>query len=428
MKKISAIVIGAGNRGDRYAGLMHASGDKYEVVGMADPAEARRNHFQKAYGVPAENCFESWEGILAQPKMADVAVIATVDNMHYEPALLAIEKGYDLLLEKPVAPTAEECAHILRAAREKGVKVLVGHVLRYSPFYSRLKELVMSGIIGEVVSIDQVEGIGNVHYSHSYVRGNWHNTAFSAPMLLAKSCHDLDIIQWLLDKPCRRVSSFGSLTHFVEKNAPEGAPVRCSDGTCPAYDTCPYNCIKHYVEFKENPRRQIITKGIAANYVATDAEVMTALKTTDYGLCVYHAHNNVADHQVVNMEFADGITATLNVNAFNKGGRYTRIYGTKGEIYAHMKDTEIQVYTYEDKKTTMVTVTKTDETINGGHGGGDAGIVKEMYEYFAGQYTGFRAADLDISVQNHMIGFAAEEARLKRTVVDVQARIREYGL
>ena len=428
MKKISVIVIGAGNRGDRYAELMNQRPDQYEIVGMADPAEARRVHFQQAYGVPAQNCYGGWEQILAQPKMADVAVIATVDNMHYEPALLAIEKGYDLLLEKPVAPTAEECAHVLRAAREKGVKVLVCHVLRYSPFYGRMKELVMSGTIGDILSIDQVEGIGNVHFSHSYVRGNWHNTATSAPMLLAKSCHDLDIIQWLLDKPCEYVSSFGGLTHFVPEKAPDGAPVRCSDGTCPAYDTCPYNCIKHYYDFKENPRRQIITKGIAKDYVATDEEVMEALKTTNYGICAYHSDNNVLDHQVVSMEFEGGATANLTVNAFNKGGRYIRIYGSEGEIYAHMKDKEILVHTFSDKKTVQVPVVKIEETIDGGHGGGDAGIVKEMYEYFAGEYNGFRAADLDISVQNHMIGFAAEEARLNRTVVDVQKMIKDFGL
>ena len=428
MKKISVIVIGAGNRGDRYAGLMHQTPEKYEIVGMADPAQARQSHFQQAYGVPAENCYGDWKEILSRPKMADVAVIATVDNMHYEPALLAIEQGYDLLLEKPVAPTAKECADILNAARRKGVKVLVCHVLRYSPFYGRVKELLMSGIIGQVMSIDQVEGIGHVHFSHSYVRGNWHNTDTSAPMLLAKSCHDLDIIQWLLDKPCQRVSSFGGLTHFTPENAPEGAPVRCSDGTCPAYDTCPYNCIKHYYDFKENTRREIITKGIAKDYVPTDEEVMTALKTTNYGVCVYHSDNNVLDHQVVNMEFAGGATANLTVNAFNFGGRYIRVYGTKGELYAHMKDKEILVRTFEDKKTIQVPVIKTEETIDGGHGGGDAGIVKELYEYFAGEYTGFRAADLDVSVQNHMIGFAAEEARLNRTVVDVQAMIKEYGL
>ena len=428
MRKISVIIVGAGNRGNRYAELMHQMPEMYEIVGMADPAEARRKHFQEEFGVPAENCFANWEEILSQPKMADVAVISTVDNMHYRPALMAIDKGYDLLLEKPVAQTARECADIANAAREKGVNVLVCHVLRYTPFYGRIKELLMEGAVGQIISIDQVEAIGNVHFSHSYVRGNWHKESESSPMLLAKSCHDLDIIQWLLDKPCKAVSSFGSLTHFRPENAPEGAPNRCADGTCPAYDTCPYNVIKHYYDFKENPRREIITKGIAKDYIPTDEEVMTALKTTDYGLCAYHCNNDVVDHQVVTMEFDGGVTATLTVNAFNKGGRYIRIYGTKGELYAHMKENEIKLYTFEDKKLTVIPTREALETIDGGHGGGDGGIIKELYEYLSGSYTGFRAADVDISVRNHMIGFGAEKARHSRCVVDVEEMLNEYGM
>lgn len=428
MKKLRAIIIGAGNRGTRYATHMCEMPDKYEIVGMADPAEGHRTFFQQNFNVPAENCYESWEQILALPKFADVAVISTVDDMHYQPAMLAIEKGYNLLLEKPAAPTAKECAEILDAANKKGVQVLVCHVLRYTPFYGKVKELVMSGIIGDPVSIEQVEAIGNVHFSHSYVRGNWHTTKNSAPMLLAKSCHDLDIIQWILNEPCEWVSSFGSLTHFTPENAPEGAPIRCVDGGCPVGDTCPYNCIKHYHDYKTNPRRRIITTGISKEMEPTDEEVMQALRTTDYGLCAYHANNDVVDHQVVSMEFKNGATATLTVNAFNYGGRYIRIHGTKGELMAHMSGTEIELFIFEGKKKMTVPVLKTDETINGGHGGGDEGIIKELYEYLSGEYTGYRAADLKTSVYNHMIGFAAEEARLNRSVVNVSEVIKGYGI
>ncbi len=427
MKKIKVIIIGAGNRGVRYATHMAENPEKYEIVGMADPQAARRKHFQDVFGVPAEQCYEGWEEILAQPKMADVAVIATVDNMHYDPALLAIDKGYDLLLEKPVAQTARECADIAAAAKKKGVRVLVCHVLRYSPFYGKVKELVMSGIIGQIASIDQVEGIGNVHFGHSYVRGNWHCEAESTPMLLAKSCHDLDIIQWLLDKPCKQVTSFGSLVHFKPENAPEGAPVRCADGGCPVADACPYNCIRQYYEDKSNRRRKIITKGIAKSFDPTDDEVMTALKITDYGLCVYHANNDVLDHQVVSMEFEGGATANLTVNAFNKGGRYIRIYGTEGELYAHMADTQIRVYTFADNKVQMIPVMKTEESINGGHGGGDEGIIKELHEYMSDAYTGFRAADVTTSVKNHLIGFAAEQARHGKRVVSMDEVMASYG-
>lgn len=336
MKQISVILIGAGGRGDAYVSRMSALPDKYKVVAVADPIENRRVRVQETCDLPDDMLFNSWTDILDRPKMADVAIISTMDNMHYEPALKAIELGYNLLLEKPAAQTAQECADIARAAKEKGVSVLVCHVLRYSPFFKTLKKIVMDGTIGEPMSVIHVEAVGNLHQSHSYIRGDWHSESETTPMLLAKCCHDIDIIQWLLDKRCKKVSSFGDLTYFRAENAPEGAPVRCADGGCPVADTCPYNCMKLYYENK-NDRwfRRAATVCISKEYMPTDEEVMTALRTNDYGLCVFHANNDVVDHQVVNMEFEGGVTANLSMNCFNKAGRYTRIFGTKGEVFAY---------------------------------------------------------------------------------------------
>ena len=245
-------------------------------------------------------------------------------------------------------------------------------------------------------------------------------------MLLAKCCHDIDILQWLLDKPCKRVQSFGELTYFKKENAPEGAPIRCIDGGCPIENTCPYNCRKLYYESKDNDWfRPACTKGIAKFHIPTDEEVMTALKTTDYGLCVFHANNNVVDHQVVNMEFEGGKTVSLTMNAFNEGGRYIRVFGTKGELYADMSDEKISVYIFEDKKLRKIKVGK---IVRGGHGGGDKGMIGEAYDYFSGNYKGFTAADIDISVKNHLIGFAAEKARKSGTVESIDDYFREYGL
>ena len=428
MKKYSVIIIGAGNRGSNYSRKLDAMREHYDVVAVAEPYEGRRNYVRDLFGLPEEKCFCSWQDILSQPKMADIAIIATMDAEHYEPAMKAIDLGYHLLLEKPVAPTPEQCADIANAAKAKGVEVLVCHVLRYTPFYNRVKELILSDTIGEIVSVVGVEAVGNTHQSHSFVRGNWHSEAETTPMLLAKSCHDLDIIQWLVDKPCTRVSSFGSLTHFTEENAPEGSPIRCADGGCPAADTCPYNCIKLYYDDKENAWfRKAATRGISKEYLPTDEEVMTALKTTDFGLCVYHANNDVVDHQVVNMEFEGGITASFTMNAFNQGGRYIRLFGTKGELYANMSDTEITVFTFEDRQTRTYTVAKTEESILGGHGGGDQGIIAELHEYLSGDYTGYCAANIQVSVQNHMIGFAAEKARHEGTVEDVKKFSAAYN-
>lgn len=428
MKKLSVIVMGCGNRGSNYSRHMATMPENYEIVACADPDPARRAKMHKLYNIPEDRCYNTYQEILSQPKMADIALISVLDQMHYEAALKAIDLGYDLLLEKPVAQTAEECAEIALAAQKKGVKVLVCHVLRYTPFFGRVKELLMDGAIGEPVSVIHVEAVGNVHQSHSYVRGNWHSEAETTPMLLAKSCHDLDILQWLLDKPCKKVQSFGSLTHFTKENAPEGAPVRCADGGCPKADTCPYNCMKLYYEDKNNNWfRGTSTKNIAKGEIATDEEVLQALKTTDYGLCVYHANNDVVDHQVVNMEFEGGITVSFTMNAFNKGGRYIRIFGTKGELMANMTDSTIQVYDFETKQWTDVPVTATEESIIGGHGGGDVGMVKEMIEFMQGEYTGYRCADIFTSVKNHLIGFAAERSRHNGTVEDMDAFMAEYG-
>lgn len=429
MKTYSVILIGAGHRGRAYTNIMKMLPEKFKVVAVADTVEGRRNTIQQWHNLPDEMCFSSWEEILARPKMADIALICTMDDMHYEPAMKAIELGYDLLLEKPAAQTVQECVDIALAAKKKGVKVLVCHVLRYTPFFRKVKQLLVDGVIGEPMSLMQVEAVGNVHQSHSYVRGNWHSEEKTTPMLLAKSCHDIDMIQWLLDKPCKKVQSFGELTYFTEKNAPEGAPVRCIDGGCPIEDTCPYNCRKLYYDDKNNTWfRRACTTGIAKEDVATDEEVMTALQTTDYGLCVFHANNDVVDHQIVNMEFEGGITASFTMNAFNAGGRYIRIFGTKGELYANASDSEITVYTFADKAHKKIAIAAADESINGGHGGGDDGIIQVLYDSLNGDDAGICAADIETSIQNHLIVFAAEKARRNQTVEDVDAFFASCGM
>ena len=429
MKTYTAILIGAGHRGRIYTGEMLKLPEQYKVVAVAEPVEGRRRAIQEKHGIPDEMCFNGWEEILAQPKMADLALICTMDDMHYAPAMKAIELGYDILLEKPVAPTPEECADMALAAEKKGVKVLVCHVLRYAPFFKKVKDLVRSGMIGDIMSILQVEGVGDVHQSHSFVRGNWHSEAETTPMLLAKCCHDLDILQWIMDKPCKKVQSFGKLTYFTAENAPEGAPVRCIDGGCPVGDTCPYNCRKLYYDDKDNDWFRIAcTRGISKKDIPTDEEVMTALQTTDYGLCVFHANNDVVDHQTVNMEFEGGANVTLTMNAFNKGGRFIRIFGTKGELTAYAEDDKIKVYTFEDKKQQEIPIQQIGESIVSGHGGGDHGMICELHEYLGENYSGYCAADIQISVKNHLIGFAAEQSRREDTVENVDSYMARYGI
>lgn len=430
MKKLKVIILGCGLRGQSYAAEMGKLKDKFEVVAVADPRKANRERIRDIFPIPDENCFDSWEEVLAKPKMADIAVITTVDNMHYAPALQAIALGYDLLLEKPAAQTAQECVDIVLTAERAGVKVLVCHVLRYTDFFGKIKQLIMDGKLGDIMSVMQVEAVGHIHQSHSYVRGNWHSEKESTPMLLAKCCHDLDIIQWLLDKPCKQVQSFGKLSYFTKAYAPEGAPVRCIDGGCPVEDTCYYNCRKYYVDNKGNTLYRGLLASIARPDAkeVTDEAVLEVLQKTDYGLCVFHANNDVVDHQIVNMEFEGGITASLTMNCFNDGGRYIRVFGTKGDLQGNISDDELTFFSFEDTQIHKIPVKGGENTHEGGHAGGDAGIIRELYEYMVGTYTGFRAADISTSVKNHLIGFAAEISRHNKTVESLDDYIASLGM
>lgn len=428
MQQYKVIIIGAGGRGVAYAEHMKNMPEKFKIVGVADPIKERQNNIKKMFNLSDKDCYENWEEIFSKPKFADIAMISTMDNMHYEPAMKAIELGYNLLLEKPVAQTVRECTNIALAAEKKGVEVLVCHVLRYTPFYKTVKKTVMDGIIGDIMSVMAVEAVGNVHQSHSYVRGDWHREDETTPMLLAKCCHDIDIIQWLVDKPCKKVSSFGELTYFKPENAPSGAPKHCMNGNCPIEDTCPYNCKKIYLQKKSHSwMRRAVSRGFSQEFLPTDAEVAEALRNTNFGACVYHANNDVVDHQIVNMEFEGGATASLTMNAFNRGGRYIRIFGTKGELYADASAEEITIFVFDTREKYTIPVPLTEESIAGGHGGGDYGIVEELYDYMSGSYTGYCAANIQTSVKNHIIGFAAEKARHNDTVENVAEFSKQYG-
>ncbi|MBR6501973.1 MAG: Gfo/Idh/MocA family oxidoreductase [Clostridia bacterium] len=414
MKKLKVIVIGAGNRGGTYTDYMTQMPEKYEVVAVAEPRESRREYVQKKHNIPDNMCFDDYKPLLELGKIADIALIATMDRQHFEPAMKAIDLGYDLLLEKPITPTPEECIALTKHANEKGVKVVICTVLRYTFLFNKLKEIIDSGRIGKVMSINHEECVEFVHQSHSFVRGNWHNSEESSFMLLQKSCHDMDILQWLLGKKCKKVQSFGSLSYFRSENAPEGAPKRCIEG-CPAGETCPYNAVKLYLENESNWFRSAATKLVKSS----DEDVKKSLIESNYGKCVFYSNNDVVDHQTVNMLFEDDVTVTFTMNAFNSGGRYINIYGTKGEIRAALKgDSPIKIYDPVTKETEEIPCNATDGIL-GGHGGGDAGIIVALYDYMTDNYDGCAIPTINESCYNHLITFAAEHARKEGTVVDV---------
>jgi predicted dehydrogenase len=409
VKKISAILIGAGQRGVIYSSYALLHPNEFEVVAVAEIDTERRENFRKMHGLSQDMCFSSWEELLAVPKLADAAIICTPDNEHFKPSIKALEEGYHLLLEKPMSSKPEECIKISEHAEKYKRLISICHVLRFTPFFTMLKELMDDGRIGKLISIQHNENVGCLHQAHSYVRGNWRNSNESSPMILAKSCHDLDIMLWLSGGKCSKLSSFGSLTHFKKENAPKGAPERCLDG-CPNDVECPYYAPKIYLDGNTGWPASVISNDTSAHSRAK------ALREGPYGRCVYHCDNNVVDHQVVIIEFDNEVTAAFTMCAFsNETTRTIKLMGTKGEIRGAMEKNEIEVIDFSTGSKSVISLKETKS----GHSGGDEGIIQNFVRLLQHQDTGNGLTSAKISLQSHLMAFAAERSRLEKKVIDV---------
>jgi predicted dehydrogenase len=401
-RPLTAIVLGAGNRGNVYAGYASAHPDELKIVGVAEPVAHKNERFAKMYGIPDERRFVTWEHALDIPPFADLVFITMPDRLHYLSAMKAIEVGYDLLLEKAIAQSWPQCRNILLQSRKHGRIVAVCHVLRYTPYFRKLKALVDEGAVGDLVSVQHLEPVEHIHMSHSFVRGPWRNSIESTPMLLSKSCHDLDILRWIIGRPCRRVSSFGSQSMFIPARAPKGAPARCTDG-CPAEAECPFSALKVYLGSKTWLGHLNLKTG-------SQEEILQALKIGPYGRCVYACDNDVVDHQVVNMEFEGGATAAFSMEALTTyAGRRTRIMGTQGDLVGDEETIRVGNFS---KKTVATLAVKDFAVIDSGHGGGDYGLVHDLVRAVDKRDPGLLTSTIEASVESHLMGFAAEDSRL----------------
>ncbi|MFI3170799.1 MAG: Gfo/Idh/MocA family oxidoreductase [Eubacteriales bacterium] len=412
-KKIKVAIMGLGSRGkDTYAPTAKAYADKMEIVAIADLIPEKVEAVAKEYGVPAEHCYASGEEMLEQERLADLMIIATQDKQHVGHAIPALRKGYHILLEKPVSPDIEQCREIVKVAEECQREVVVCHVLRYTPFYKTLKAILDEGKIGKVVSVMGLENVGYWHQAHSFVRGNWRNSETTSPMILAKCCHDMDLLLWLTDKTCDSVSSYGSNFLFKEECAPEGATKRCMDG-CKAKDSCPYDAEKIYMTNEKTGVLHGKTDwplDVLALYPNPE-NIMEAIKTGPYGRCVYFCDNNVVDHQVVNLNMTDGSTISFTMTGFTgTGTRYTKFMGTQGEIVADMSANLIHTTLFgKPTETTDVSELATDFS---GHAGGDTRMVEEYLDMLLGGEAANGITSVAHSVESHYCALAAEESRL----------------
>jgi predicted dehydrogenase len=412
MRPVELVMVGAGNRGHlAYGAFAERNPDLAKFVAVVEPDDARRARFANAHGISAERQFRSWEEIAGRSPLAPALINATLERHHRASTLALLAAGYEMLLEKPIAVTPRECLEIASAAEERGRLLQIAHVLRYAPFFLAVREIITSGRLGAIVSVDWRENLIYWHFAHSYVRGNWGKKAVGGPMILTKCCHDLDLLVWLFGR-CERLSSSGSLTHFTSAAVGPEIPDRCTDG-CPIADACPYFAPRVYLDrLRENPGSFAVA---AVTLDRTPEGVMRALETGPYGRCVYRAENDVVDHQVVLMRFAGGLSVSLTMQgSSHQEGRTIRIDGTRATLLANEARAELEIHDHRTGQMELVTRPRGV----GGHGGGDDGLMRA----FVGAIQGDRAGVLTSAreaVASHLMAFAAEESRLSGEALDL---------
>lgn len=400
-------VLGCGNRGQTFANWLRENPHAGQVVAVADPADDRRNKIAAQHNVPPAHQFPSWEALLALPRLADVAICTLMDQLHAPAALKALDLGYHILLEKPMATTLDDCIAIDAARQRNNRIVSVCHSLRYHRVYAEVKQLLQSNAIGQLITFEQLEGIDPIHQAHSFVRGNWANESRSCFSLMTKSCHDIDILAYLANAPCRRVASFGNLTYFRKENAPTNATQRCTDN-CPAENHCPYSALKIYV----SPALDWYHD--AAGFASLSREErIQQLQTGPYGRCVYLADNDVVDHQVVAFEFAGPITGAFTMTAFAPTGRHLRLNGATGQIRADIEANTIELTRFADRATLKTTFPRQ----TGSHGGGDSNFMENLLLALRTNNPDAVLTSTAESLATHRIVFAAEQARRESRVV-----------
>lgn len=393
------LILGMGGRGHHYLNFALQAG--VEIAGLCDNDPVRIRRMREEFGLEGVPSWTDAGKAIEEAENVDAVVNSLPDFFHYDYTLQALAKGCHVLLEKPMATTAEECIGMVEAAEKANRHLMVCHVLRYAPLFEKVKSIVDQGLLGRILNFQLTENVGYWHYAHSFVRGLFSNTSHSAPFLLAKSCHDLDLISYITGKRCVSVMSEGGQFYFKPENAPEGAPERCTDG-CPHEKTCPFFAPGFYL-------KQITQVGWPSNRIAENDSYnarLNALKTTNYGRCVFHAGNNVHDHEACLFVMEDGSTATFNLGGLStENTRTFKLFGTEGDLEGNLDRNELFLGNYLHGTRAAVDLTET-ETIMSGHGGGDQRLFNDFVRLVRGEEDSNKG-EARLSLQSHLMAFAA---------------------
>lgn len=425
---VSAIIVGAGHRAMLYASYAKLHPEALTIVGVADPDPIRRKKASACYHIPQDMCFESAEALAARPKLADAIINGTMDTQHVSTAIPLLRAGYHMLLEKPFAVNETEMWELVRTARETGRRVMICHVLRYAPFYAQIKERLLRGDIGEIINIQCTEHVSYHHLAVSYIRGKWGNEEkCGASMLLAKCCHDLDLMIWLKSgvKPTL-VSSFGGDFQFTPKKTPSRAGTRCMVD-CPIEADCLYSAKKHYIDHPDRWAFYVWDSLEGLEHPTLEDKIASLKGSSNYGRCVWKCDHTVVDHQSVMLQFADGATGTLNmIGGAAKPERNIHIIGTRGEIKGVFDDSRYVVRTVDTaseagwrEETVDLGIGGDKSGANGTHGGGDLRLVEDFVRVLQGETPSVSCTSIEDSVNGHLAVFRAEKARKTGTVVSL---------
>lgn len=407
-KPVTIVAIGAGNRTNKYLEYAIRNPDRLKLVGVAELNDIRRHAVASKFGLKPEECFADYERFFENPVPADAILIGTPENMHFEPCMKAIEAGYNVLLEKPIAQSLPECCRIAEAARRKGVIVGVCHVLRYHPYFIKIKEIVDSGQLGEIISISHLAAVGLDRTTHGFVRGMWRREEITNPMLISKCCHDIDFLLWLTGAHCRSLSSFGSLRWFRAENAPAGAGRRCLD--CAIESACPFSARDLYYV-----RRDWVANFDVPEGKTLDETILEELRTGIYGRCVYHCDNDVVDHQLLAMEMEGEVTVSLSMEMFTADDfRKTHVRLTGGEIDGDERTLRVRRFRGGEERTYDFS----DIVGQPFHAGADLHLIGDFIRALRDPGYPFLTT-IEDSIESHRICYDAERSRRTGTTIRV---------